>query len=144
MKRLFTALLMLAILGTSCEAFATAVTFENLHYGQEAFELHVNDQPNFIVFQGEEYSLNDNAASYTGKTETYGGKTRAVYEMTVPADGYAASDSGEATVLGEWVQHSLPCAAVGGAGKPGYRRICGGWPDRPDGAIPGGDRHPAR
>ena len=102
MKRLFAALVLLVMLGMSCAALATAVTFENLHYGQEAIDMHQRDEVNTIVFEGETYSLNDDCADYRDRHGLYGGKTRAVYEMTVPAGKFTVEDDGQQVVLGDW------------------------------------------
>lgn len=103
MKRIAAALLALMMLLAACTALAEKVVFEDLQYGEAAFQLHLKDETNTITFQGETYSLNDDAASYESKVDVYGGKTRAVYEMTIPADKFTVEDNGEETVLGEWV-----------------------------------------
>ena len=103
MKRIAAALLVLMMLLAACPALAEKVIFENLQYGEAAFQLHLKDETNIITFQGETYSLNDDYASYESKVDVYGGKTRAVYEMTIPADKFTAEDNGETTVLGEWL-----------------------------------------
>ena len=102
MKRIAAALLALMLLFAACTACAEKVVFENLQYGEAAFQLHEKDETNTITFQGETYALNDDSASYESKLDVYGGKTRAVYEMTVPAGSFSAEDNGEETVLGEW------------------------------------------
>jgi|GEM_PF-4094069 len=102
MKRLYAAILLLVMISVSSAAFATAVTFENLHYGQEAFEMHLNDETNTIVFEGESYSLNDDCVEYKDRCGLYGGKTRAVYEMTVPTDKFTVEDNGTQVVFGDW------------------------------------------
>ena len=103
MKRVFAALIALMMLCLNSAAFAQTVVFENLHYGEEALNMHINEQENLIVFEGNEYSLNDYGASYESKVEVWGGKTRAVYEMTIPREYFTVEDNGEETVLGEWV-----------------------------------------
>ena len=102
MKRVFAALLSLMLLCGA--ALAQPVVFENLHYGEEAMDMHINEQENLIAFEGNEYSLNDYGASYESKVkEVWGGKTRAVHELTIPSGHYSVEDNGEETVLGEWV-----------------------------------------
>ena len=62
MKRMLAAIcaaLMLAV-----PALADTVVFENLHYGAEAYEMHLNNETNTIVFNGETYSLDDDAVSF--------------------------------------------------------------------------------
>ncbi len=104
MKRVFAALIALMMLCLNSAAFAQTVVFENLHYGEEALNMHINEQENLIVFEGNEYSLNDYGASYESKVEeVWGGKTRAVHELTIPSGHYSVEDNGEETVLGEWV-----------------------------------------
>ena len=112
MKRMLAAIcaaLMLAV-----PALADTVVFENLHYGAEAYEMHLNNETNTIVFNGETYSLDDDAVSFKEAFSVYGGKTRAVYEMTLPQSAYSVEDDH---------QRAPSHAVVGGAGKPHQRRI---------------------
>lgn len=99
MKRMLAAIcaaLMLAV-----PALADTVVFENLHYGAEAYEMHLNNETNTIVFNGETYSLDDDAVSFKEAFSVYGGKTRAVYEMTLPQSAYSVEDDGKTLTIGE-------------------------------------------
>ena len=72
MKRMLAAIcaaLMLAV-----PALADTVMFENLHYGAEAYEMHLNNETNTIVFNGETYSLDDDAVSFKEAFSVYGAR----------------------------------------------------------------------
>ena len=76
MKRMLAAIcaaLMLAV-----PALADTVVFENLHYGAEAYEMHLNNETNTIVFNGETYSLDD---------DEYGDHTEKDMNMADETDG---------------------------------------------------------
>ena len=99
MKRMLAAIC--AALMLTIPALADTVVFENLHYGSEAYEMHLNNETNTIVFNGETYSLDDDAVSFKEAFSVYGGKTRAVYEMTLPQSAYSVEDDGKTLTIGE-------------------------------------------
>ena len=76
------------------------VTFEDMHYGDEAFQMHLNNEVNKLIFQDEEYLLEDDHFSFQEATGVYGGKTRAVYEMTLPQGSYSIEPSEDALLIG--------------------------------------------
>lgn len=99
MKRLLAALLCALCL----TAFAQAeiqVTFEDMHYGEEAFQMHIDDVTNLLVFQGEEYLLDDDSFSFHEAMTVHGGKTRAVYEMTLPKGKFSVEPTEEPLRIG--------------------------------------------
>ena len=57
MKRIAAALLVLMMLLAACTALAEKVVFEDLQYGEAAFQLHLKDETNTITFKDEVYSL---------------------------------------------------------------------------------------
>ena len=70
-------MLMIALCLLSCGAQAdTKVVFEDMHYGEDAFNMHMNDEENYLIFEGERYSLNDDSFSFREAFQIYGGKTR--------------------------------------------------------------------
>ena len=70
---------------TAASGFAEKdVIVEHLKYGSEAFELHLADQVNTFDCEGITYRLEDKWFEFQPSTELYGGKTRSVYEYTVP------------------------------------------------------------
>lgn len=79
---------------------ARTVIFDDLRYGENALALHMADEENFIVFDGEKYSLNDDCGSFAEAFPVYGGKTRALYEITVPADRFSVDGDGSELLLG--------------------------------------------
>lgn len=76
------------------------VVFENMYYGEAAFNMHMRDEENYLIFQGEKYSLNDDRFSYYEEFPVYGGKTRAVYEMSIPNDRFSVEPDGGELLLG--------------------------------------------
>lgn len=76
------------------------VVFENMYYGEAAFNMHMRDEENYLIFQGEKYSLNDDRFTYYEEFPVYGGKTRAVYEMSIPKDRFSVEPDGGELLLG--------------------------------------------
>lgn len=101
MKRLSTiGLTLLALLYAAMPALAeTRVLFSDLTYGDEAFQLHMNDRSAEVVFNGNTYVFTDNRAEYREAFMVYGGKTRSIYEQTIPASRYSA-EGPESLLLG--------------------------------------------
>lgn len=93
---LLCALLMLLCAGAQAE---TTVVFEDMHYGEEALQMHMNDEENYLIFGGERYSLNDDSFSCQEAFQIHGGKTRAVYEYEIPQNRYSPEDDGAALLL---------------------------------------------
>lgn len=88
------AALLCALLCLAGSALAdTTFTFDVMHYGDEAFQMHLRDEINLLVYQGEEYPLEDDRFEFDNARTLYGGKTRAVYEMTVPRNSFTQADS---------------------------------------------------
>jgi len=92
MRRIAALLCMLLYLAGSALA-ETTFTFDVMHYGDEAFQMHLRDEINTLVYQGEEYPLEDDRFEFDSAMTLYGGKTRAVYEMTVPRNSFTQADS---------------------------------------------------
>lgn len=99
MKRLLAALLCALCLTASAQA-DIQVTFDDMHYGEEAFQMHMDDVTNLLIFQGEEYLLNDDKFSFNEALSVYGGKTRAVYEMTLPAGKFSIEPTEDPLLVG--------------------------------------------
>lgn len=102
MKMLNTFLLLVC---TLCLLFGaaqadTTVTFPDMHYGDEAFQMHLNNEVNKLIFQGEEYLLEDDRFNFKEALMVYGGKTRAVYEMTLPSGQFSVTPDGNALLIG--------------------------------------------
>lgn len=98
MKRMI--LLLLCALMMNCAAAEMSVTFPDMHYGDEAFQMHLRDEVNKLIFQGEEYLLEDDRFHFDEAMIIYGGKTRAVYEMTLPLGSYSLQPTEQAMTLG--------------------------------------------
>ena len=95
-----------------CHAQAeTTVTFEDMHYGDEAFQMHLRDEVNKLIFQGEEYLLEDDRFNFMEAMMVYGGKTRAVYEMTLPTGQFSVTPDGNALIIGA-VEIDIPYKAT--------------------------------
>ena len=95
-----------------CHAQAeTSVTFEDMHYGDEAFQMHLRDEVNKLIFQGEEYLLEDDRFNFMEAMMVYGGKTRAVYEMTLPTGQFSVTPDGNALLIGT-VEIDIPHKAT--------------------------------
>lgn len=99
LKKLFPlfSLLCLLIVGAQAE---TPVTFDDMHYGDEAFQMHMNNEVNKLIFQDEEYLLEDDSFSFQEAFSVFGGKTRAVYEMSLPKGKYSIEPDGETLLIG--------------------------------------------
>lgn len=54
----------------------------------------------FLTYDGERYSLLDDCARFDEALTVYGGKTRAVYEYTLPQGGFSVEDDGSELLLG--------------------------------------------
>ncbi|MBQ2957901.1 MAG: hypothetical protein IJE08_15760 [Clostridia bacterium] len=100
-KKMVTALVC-AVLMMLCAVVQadTVVLFGDMHYGEEAFDMHMNDEDNFLVYDGEQFSLNDDSFSFKEEFQIYGGKTRSVYEFTIPSKRYSIEDDGTELLLG--------------------------------------------
>lgn len=113
MKLLNRILLLLCSLCLHCSTAPaeTAVTFPDMHYGDEAFQMHLRDEVNKLIFQGEEYLLEDDRFNFKEALMVYGGKTRAVYEMTLPAGQFSVTPDGNALLIGA-VEIDIPHKAT--------------------------------
>ena len=112
MKLRMISVLFCVLLLLTCGAQAdTAVTFENMHYGDEAFQMHLNNEINKLIFQGEEYLLEDDCFSFREAMVVWGGKTRAVYEMTLPHGKFSVAPNGEELLIGT-VEIDIPKKAT--------------------------------
>lgn len=95
-----------------CHAQAeTTVTFPDMHYGDEAFQMHMRNEINKLIFQGEEYLLEDDRFSFAEAMMVYGGKTRAVYEMTLPTGQFSVTPTGDELLIGT-VEIDIPYKAT--------------------------------
>ena len=101
MKRML-AVLFCALMLMSCTAAQAEmkVVFEDMHYGEDAFNMHMNDEENYLIFEGERYSLNDDRFSFQEAFPIYGGKTRAVYEYEIPQNRFSVENDGTELLLG--------------------------------------------
>lgn len=112
MKLRMISVLFCVLLLLTCGAQAdTAVTFEDMHYGDEAFRMHLNNEVNKLIFEGEEYLLEDNSFQFREAMTVYGGKTRAVYEMTLPQGKFSVAPTGEELLIGT-VEINIPQKAT--------------------------------
>lgn len=122
MKLRMISVLFCILLLLTCGAQAdTAVTFEDMHYGDEAFQMHLNNEVNKLIFEGEEYLLEDDSFQFREAMTVYGGKTRAVYEMTLPQGQFSVTPTGEELLIG-MVEINIPRKATLYVGS-GNRRI---------------------
>ncbi|MDO4867610.1 MAG: hypothetical protein Q4C10_13805 [Clostridia bacterium] len=77
------------------------VELSPLHYGQEAMQLHLENEPNTVELDGVTYTFeDDNVFFFQESVTVYGGKTRSVYEMTLPKDVWSAADAPADALLG--------------------------------------------
>lgn len=112
MKLRMISVMFCVLLLLTCGAQAdTAVTFEDMHYGDEAFQMHMNNEVNKLIFEGEEYLLEDNSFQFREALTVYGGKTRAVYEMSLPQGKFSVTPTGEELLIGT-VEINIPRKAT--------------------------------
>lgn len=112
MKLRMISVMFCVLLLLTCGAQAdTAVTFEDMHYGDEAFQMHLNNEVNKLIFEGEEYLLEDNSFQFREALTVYGGKTRAVYEMSLPQGKFSVTPTGEELLIG-MVEINIPRKAT--------------------------------
>lgn len=109
--RMISVLFCVLLLLTCCAQADTAVTFEDMHYGDEAFQMHLNNEINKLIFEGEEYLLEDDSFQFREAMTVYGGKTRAVYEMTLPQGQFSVTPTGEELLIGT-VEINIPRKAT--------------------------------
>lgn len=56
----------------------------DLPYGDTAYEMHMSETPLSVDYDGRTWSFDDKYASFQEAFQVFGGKTHAIYEMTVP------------------------------------------------------------
>ena len=106
MKKLFCALLAAVLLLGAAIPAGWAEELQTVileyAYGQEAFDRHMAEQPNEVMYQGQSYSFDDelNNSGFKSAFMMYGGKTHANYESTVPSNQYSMEDDGQPLLLG--------------------------------------------
>ena len=77
------------------------VELSPLHYGQEAMQLHLENEANTVELDGVTYTFeDDNVFSFQESVTVYGGKTRSVYEMTLPKAVWSDADTPADALLG--------------------------------------------
>ena len=101
-KRFLAVLLTICLIVPAALAEGEAVHFQDMHYGQDAMDLHMSEQPNEIQYDGQLYSfdLELNGEGFASAFMLYGGKVHAMYEFTVPSNRYSVQDDGNALLLG--------------------------------------------
>ena len=109
--RMISVLFCVLLLLTCCAQADTSVTFEDMHYGDEAFQMHLNNEVNKLIFEGEEYLLEDDSFQFREAMTVYGGKTHAVYEMTLPQGKFSVTPTGEELLIG-MVEINIPRKAT--------------------------------
>jgi len=93
MKRLVSIGLILLLLLCAAALAETRTVFSDLVYGDAAFQLHLNQQAAELTFDGRTYIFADDCARYREAFMVMGGKTRSIYEQTIPAFRYNTEDA---------------------------------------------------
>lgn len=98
-KRFFA--LVCAILMLTIPALAANVDYTL--YG-DAFHPNLPPEDQYVLtYDGVTYSLLDDCARFEEALSIYGGKSRAVYEYTLPQGSFAVEDNGEALSVGRMI-----------------------------------------
>jgi len=81
-------------------SFAEGATLK-YSYGDEAYNKHMLDIRNTIVYKGEKWTFEQGAFSFEGAFMMYGGNTRTVFECEVPEFRRLGAPEGEKMYLGK-------------------------------------------
>lgn len=98
LKKCLAAIMLLLALCTCAQA--QDVVILEYPYDKEAFDLHMAELPIEVEYDGHVWSLDDKYAGFEEAFRVYGGKTHAVYEITVPKNQYSIHDQGDDKRIG--------------------------------------------
>lgn len=79
-------------------------------FGEVLYQNPPSEDQFFLIFDGKRYSLLDDRARFDEALSIHGGKSRAVYEYTLPQNSFSVEDDGSELLVGR-MNIDVPCRA---------------------------------